>query len=362
MDSRLKTGLEDSSEKQPADSLQGGWERATQAALIVIAIVALVWFLSWARPILLPIVAAIVVGMIFGPIADRAAAHGIPRLLTNLGVLIAFTALAYAVAAVFVPSIIAVIAQLPELAAEIREKLGFLQGALSRLQNFQNMFGGTEAPTVQVASNESQVAALFAYVTPAFAQLIVFAFTLIFFLTGRTHMKRQIVLAVRGRENRLKALKMMSDIESHLLDYFAIFTMINVGVAIATTVYLTAIGAPSPWIWGFLALILNYLPVIGPLLMKALLLGMGILVMPTLATALLPALGYLLITTVESNFITPRVFGRRLTMEPLLVFLMICLLTWLWGPVGALLSTPILTIGIIAADHLSPSDDVILPG
>lgn len=361
MDSRLKSGLEPEEGQSAAFSSQT-WERATRAALIAIAIVTLVWFLSWARPILLPIAAALVVGMIFGPIADRAAVYNIPRLATNIGVLVAFTMFAYAVVALFIPSIIAAIAQLPALAAEIREKLGFLQGVLSRLQNFQNMFGGAEGPTVSVASNESQVAALFAYVTPAFAQLIVFAFTLIFFLTGRTHIKRQVVLAVRGRENRLKALKIISDIESHLLDYFAIFTIINVGVAILTTLYLTALGAPSPWLWGFLAWILNYLPVIGPLVMKVLLLGMGILVMPTLTMALLPALGYLLITTVESNFITPRVFGKRLTMEPLLIFLMICLLTWLWGPVGALLSTPILSIGIIAADHLWPSDEVALPG
>lgn len=361
MDSRLKSGLEPE-EGQPAGFPPQTWERATQASLIVIAVVALVWFLSWARPILLPIAAAIVVGMIFGPIADRAAVYKIPRIATNLGILVGFTAFAYAVAAVFVPGIVAVVAQLPELATEIREKLGFLQGALSRLQNFQNMFGGGDGPAVHVAAKESQVAALFAYVTPAFAQLIVFAFTLIFFLTGRTHIKRQVVLAVRGRENRLKALKMISDIESHLFDYFAIFTLINIGVAIVTAIYLTALGAPSPWLWGFLAWILNYLPVIGPLIMKVLLLGMGILVMPTLTMALLPALGYLLITTVESNFITPRVFGKRLTMEPLLIFLMICLLTWLWGPVGALLSTPILSIVIIAADHLWPSEEVVLPG
>lgn len=337
-------------------------DRAAQAALIVIAVVAFAWFLSWARPILLPVAAAIVVGMILGPAADRGAAYGVPRIATNLGVLIAFAALIYAAVALFIPSIVSAAAQLPEFAAQVREKLGALHGLLDRLKNFEGIFTLTNAPSVQVSNAESRVAELLGYVTPAFAQLVIFAFTLIFFLTGRTRIKRQIVLAFRGRENRLTALKIISEIESKLLNFFATVTVINAGVGVLTALYLTVIGAPGPLIWGFLAFVLNFLPVIGPLMMEALLLGMGVIVMPSLSMAVLPVLGYLAIVLVEGNFITPQVLGKRLTIEPLMVFLMICILTWLWGPVGALLSTPILSIAMISAEHLWGTEEVALPG
>lgn len=337
------------------------WAWLAQIALIAIAVIALVWLLSWARPVLLPIVSAVVLGMIFGPIADRGRAYGVPFFVTNIAVLLGLALFAYAAAALFVPTIIDSFARLPELAVEVRQKLSFLQGILERLNAFGDMLGSKDL-TVQVTDGEGRVAAVFAFVTPAFAQLIVFTFTLIFFLAGRSQLKRQLVLMARGRDNRLLTLKMIADIETRLLDYFGTITVINAAVAGVTALMLAALGAPSPLTWGFLAFVLNYIPVIGPLLMKALLLGMGILVMPSIAAALLPVIGYLIITTLESNVITPRVFGKRLTLPPLLIFVTICFLGWLWGPIGALLATPLLGIATIVGEYLMPSEQVQLPG
>jgi len=65
--------------------------------------------------------------------------------------------------------------------------------------------------------------------------------------------------------------------------------------------------------------------------------------------------------TAEGHFITPSVMGHRLTLNPLTVFLSLVFWTWLWGPVGAFVSVPLLIIGMVAVEHLFPRDEPELP-
>jgi predicted PurR-regulated permease PerM len=59
--------------------------------------------------------------------------------------------------------------------------------------------------------------------------------------------------------------------------------------------------------------------------------------------------------------VTPNIVGRRLTLNPLGVFLSLAFWTWLWGPIGAFLSVPFLIFGLVIVRHLLVADDVELP-
>jgi predicted PurR-regulated permease PerM len=63
----------------------------------------------------------------------------------------------------------------------------------------------------------------------------------------------------------------------------------------------------------------------------------------------------------EGHFITPTVVGRRVTLNPLLIFLALAFWTWMWGPIGAFLAAPLSIIGLVVVNHLVPSEDVKLP-
>jgi predicted PurR-regulated permease PerM len=63
---------------------------------------------------------------------------------------------------------------------------------------------------------------------------------------------------------------------------------------------------------------------------------------------------YLAIHTIESNFITPTLLGRRLTLSPVVIFVSLMFWTWLWGMPGALLSVPLLMTFKIFCDHIRP--------
>ncbi|WP_169788562.1 AI-2E family transporter [Blastochloris viridis] len=339
------------------------WRRASELAVIVLATIALLGLLYWARALLLPLVAGLVFGMILGPISDRAQRIGISPVVTNLSLLLVL-ALAVSGAAVwFVPTISEWIADAPNIARTVREKVAVFERAASVFDEIAGLFqGSVTTPTVQIAPEQTAVVtSVFSAVTPAFAQFAVFLFTLVLFLTGRKSIKAKLVLAMPSRAARLTTLRVLSEIENELLGYFAVAATINAGVAIVTTLALFALGVPAAPVWGFLAFVLNFLPVVGPLILKVALLGMGVVAMPTLGAALLPALAYLAITTVESNLITPRVIGGRLTLEPLFLFVAICLFTWLWGPVGAFLATPLVIVAVTLQSYVLPSDAIDLP-
>jgi len=63
----------------------------------------------------------------------------------------------------------------------------------------------------------------------------------------------------------------------------------------------------------------------------------------------------------EGHFLTPTIVGRKLALNALAVFVMLAFWTWLWGPMGAFLSSPLLIVGLIVKEHLMPSDQPQLP-
>jgi predicted PurR-regulated permease PerM len=86
-----------------------------------------------------------------------------------------------------------------------------------------------------------------------------------------------------------------------------------------------------------------------------------LLTFPSLYLALIAPAVFLTITFVEGHFITPAVVGRRMTMNPLAVFMSLAFWTWLWGPIGAFLATPILIMTNVALHHLYPRHKTELP-
>jgi predicted PurR-regulated permease PerM len=121
-------------------------------------------------------------------------------------------------------------------------------------------------------------------------------------------------------------------------------TLINVALGIASTLVLTALGMPNPWLWGLVGALSNYVPYLGALTTICLL---GIVSFVTYADvwqAILPPLSYLLLTTVEGNFITPLILGRAFRVSPLVIFVWLVFWTWLWGVAGALVAVPLLML------------------
>ena len=75
----------------------------------------------------------------------------------------------------------------------------------------------------------------------------------------------------------------------------------------------------------------------------------------------MPSLMFAVVAFLEGHFVTPAIIGRRLAVNALAVFLALAFWAWLWGPIGAFLSSPLLIVMLIVKEHLLPDDDPTLP-
>ena len=139
-------------------------------------------------------------------------------------------------------------------------------------------------------------------------------------------------------------------------------TAINfcLGVAVAFGAWL--FGFPSPALFGGLAMVLNYIPYVGAGCMTVILFGVGLVSFPSFAYAFAPPAAFVALATIEGQFLTPTVLGRKLTLNPLAVLLAIAFWSWIWGPIGTFLAVPLTIIGLVTLQHLFPPDESRLPG
>lgn len=193
-------------------------------------------------------------------------------------------------------------------------------------------------------------------------QLVLFFATLFFFVFGRGAIRRYAVNSFATRDGRLRSLRILNDIERHLSLYLITVTLINIGVGCVVTALAYALDFPAPLLWGALVFALNYIPYVGTGIMHVTLFIIGLLTFPTLAPALIAPALFMIFTFVEGHFLVPALVGRQILLHPLAVFLSLAFWAWLWGPVGALLATPILIMAIVALDRLYPRGSKLLRG
>jgi predicted PurR-regulated permease PerM len=170
-----------------------------------------------------------------------------------------------------------------------------------------------------------------------------------------------LVVFLEERDARLRALKIMNDVEHNLTGYLSVVTVINIAVGLCGGAAAWIAGLPDPVAWAVLGFILNFIPYVGALMMEVGLFMVGLATFPSLTHALVAPLIFLALATLEGHFITPSIMGRKLTLNPLTVFLSLVFWTWLWGPVGAFLAVPLLIVALVVIDHLFPEDEPELP-
>ena len=192
------------------------------------------------------------------------------------------------------------------------------------------------------------------FLSPTFAEFLLFIATLILFIASWRDLRRALIMNFGDRPARLRTLRILNEIEEHLGNYLLTVTMINVGVGVVTGVICAVTGMPNPAGLGALAATLNFIPIIGPVAMFAVLVVVGLVAFPTIGAGLLAPALFAAMTFLEGHFITPMIVGRRLALNALAVFIALAFWTWLWGPMGAFLSSPLLIVALIVKEHLMP--------
>jgi predicted PurR-regulated permease PerM len=346
---------------QPVAAVSNLWRTTSQSATIGIFVIMLIAALDIARPVLLPAASAFVVTMMLGPLSAQAGRYRVPPIVSAIVLWLLVIGVFYGVIVLLSAPVVDWIGKAPDIGRNIQEKLRVLDQPLAALQDLRKALLPSSGNGEVGFDIISVVQPAVSIVTPAIGEIFIFFGALFFMLLGRVRLRRVLVAFFDDREARLRTLKIMNDIEHNLTGYLSMVTIINVAVGLAAGLVAWAVGLPSPVAWAVLGFILNFIPYIGALIMEAALFLVGLVTFPTLTQALAAPLLVVVFATLEGHFITPSIVGRRLTLNPLTVFLSLVFWTWLWGPVGAFLAVPLLIMGLVAVSHLFPSEERALP-
>ena len=330
-------------------------------ALIGILIICVITGLYLARAFFLPITMAFIVGTMLSPAASFLERYRVPRALAAVLIVSAAAAGVAFMIGLLASPVMEWSSKLPELGSLLREKLHVFDRPLARWQELQSMIGGPDTLSTLHLPKFDWVQPALEFLSPTFAELLLFIATLILFIASWRELRRALIMNFGDRTARLRTLRMINEIEEHLGNYLMMVTMINIGVGVVTGLICTVTGMPNPAGLGALAAILNFIPIIGPVAMFAVLVVVGIVALPTISAGLLAPALFAVMTFMEGHFLTPTIVGRKLALNALAVFVMLAFWTWLWGPMGAFLSSPLLIVGLIVKEHLMPSDQPQLP-
>ena len=177
----------------------------------------------------------------------------------------------------------------------------------------------------------------------------------LFFLlvSGDIFLHRLVEILPRFRSKR-QVMDISQQIESDVSAYLVTITIMNAAVGIATALAMWLTGVGDPILWGTVAFLLNYVPILGTALGVLIFLLAGLLTHDTLWQALLPAGLYFGFHLIEGETVTPMLLARRFTLNPVLVIISLVFWFWMWGIPGAILSMPMLAITKIICDRLQP--------
>ena len=249
--------------------------------------------------------------------------------------------------------------KLPSGIPKLQQRLSLLSRPFAAVEKLvdkaQGLTQGNQPKPVPVAVQGSGLSDQLLTGTRSFASGFFETAVVLFFLlaNGDTFLRRLVEILPRFR-NKRQAVEISQQIERDVSAYLFTITIMNLVVGVATGAVAALCGLGDPVLWGTVAFLLNYIPILGPILGVGIFVLVGLLSVDTLWLALLPAGLYLTIHIVEGETVTPMLLARRFTINPVLVVLALVFWYWMWGVPGAILATPMLAITKIICDRIRP--------
>jgi predicted PurR-regulated permease PerM len=361
---------------QAQQVMRGATLRVRDVALITLTVLAVLYTLYFAASIILPFVLAGVLGLLLSPVASFLSDRlRFPRMLAALVLIgVLFTGIGSIGYAISVPAA-GWIARAPDSLPTLQKKLGFLRRPIDMFENgmqqMQKLMQEGAAPGERLAgapppgqpaaapaqgftlSQGSGVGMTVLAGTRSFlGQAMTLVIVLFFLLADGDALLRRFVEILPNFQEKKRAVQIATEVQRNISGYLATITVMNALVGIANGLSVWLFGMPDPLLFGTVAFLLNYVPILGPLTGMAIFFFVGLFTFSNVVWALAPAGVYLLIHVMEGETVTPMLLARRFTLNPLLVVAALMFWDWLWGVTGALLAVPLLAVFKILCDNI----------
>jgi len=251
-------------------------------------------------------------------------------------------------------------AKLPKAAAQLEYRLSNLKQTfrefskasreVERITKFD-----TAGTAQQVEVKKSSVGEILLGQTQGFLVSGGVMFVLLFFLLASGDMfLRKLVTVLPRFENKKLAVEISRQIEHDISRYLLTVTLINAvfGSAVGLSMYF--IGLPNALLWGVMAGLLHFIPFLGAIVGISVVTLVALVTMDQFTSILLVPSAYLGLNLLEEYLFFPFLIGRRLLLNPVVIFIWLIFWGWLWGIPGALMAVPLLAIFKIVCDHIEP--------
>jgi predicted PurR-regulated permease PerM len=304
----------------------------------------------------IPVALALLAGLILSSPVEALFRLGLPRGLGAVLILItALAAVAGLVALIWSPSQ-QWYASAPHTLSVIQRKFTPVARLMNHIEELTDRAGKVGAPTsaepaAVAAPQESVARVLLSTVRDAAIGLATFVIITLFLLAGGPPMVARMTAAFFDHLKAHHVQGYIDRVRAEVGQFYVTTTFINIGLGIATTLVMMAWGMPTPYLWGAVAAILNFIPYAGATTTLLMVTLVAIVSFDGLGHAFGVALSYLGLAVIEGQIIQPLLVGRRLDVNPLLIFLGLWFGGVFWGIAGVILATPILLALKVVAEN-----------
>jgi|HubBroStandDraft_1064217.scaffolds.fasta_scaffold04458_3 predicted PurR-regulated permease PerM len=348
----------------------------SSTSIRMLAVIALGTLLYLAHAVVIPVVLAILFALILTAPVEALHRFRIPRIVTALALLLAILGLLSGAIDWLSAPAEKWWDSAPQTLRTIERKLQPVSKLVNKVEQLTDRAGhlnpSTQQPTPQrpAASTPSEgnvAAEVFATTRTAIVSTLTTTILALFLLAGGPPLLARLTAAAAKDLEVSNVLTVIDAVRSEVSRYYASIALINLGLGAATFVVMMLLGMPNPLLWGVIAAVLNFVPYVGSATTLLLLLIVAFVSFDNVARVLAVGASYLALTTLEGQLIQPLVVGRRLELNPIIVFLALWFGGWFWGIAGIVIAVPSLVALKVIAQHsdngealiqfLSPNDD-----
>ena len=354
----------------------GSGSALTTVVLGVIVVTAL----YFGREVLVPIALAVLMSFVLAPLVRVLQGLYVPRVLAVMvSVLVAFVAV-FSLGALMVSQVNQLASDLPGYQSTLREKIQSLRGAtggtatLERASEvLQNLNRELDKPKINpspIASDRPEpnrpipvevrqpdpgaLQTVVALITPLVYPLtttgVVIIFV-IFILIQRQDLRNRLV-RLAGARDLQRTTAAIDDAGQRLSRLFLTQLALNAGFGLVIGTGLWFIGVPSAPLWGILAMILRFVPYIGAVISAIFPLVLAAAVDPGWTMVIWTAALFLIVEPITGHVIEPLLYGHSTGLSPVAVITSATFWTWLWGPIGLILATPLTICLVVLGRHV----------
>jgi predicted PurR-regulated permease PerM len=328
-------------------------------AVTLLAVLAVLYSLYFARAFLRPIVYALLLDFLFSPVVR---ALNRVRVRPPLGagiVVVALIALIALGAYELSGPVQGWAARAPETVGSARVKLGKFIRPLERVSKTAEQVAGAvrvaepaKPPEVVVLRGPGLLSRIFGTTQRLLVSIFEIVVLLYFLLAGGDLFLQKLIKVLPNVSDRQTAIQVARAIEASISTFLLTAAVVNAaeGFIVAGAMYV--VGMPNPTLWGALVFVLEFIPYLGAVTMFVVLTVAALTAFDTVSHALLPPMTFLVINLIQGNLVSPMLLGHRLALNPVAIFVGLAFWSWVWGVPGAFIAVPMLAAFKIFCDHV----------